>query len=132
MTLSDEDREALKKYRIELAKEAVEETELLIKNDKLRLAVNRVYYGMFYILSALALKYKFKSSKHQGLIGWFNKNFIKENKIERRYGEILRKAFKNRTDGDYGDFIKFDRSEVEKMFEEMREFISVIEDYIQE
>lgn len=132
MTLSDADRESLKQYRIELAHEAIEEVALLIDNEKLRLAVNRIYYGMFYILTALALNHKFKTSKHQGLIAWFNKTFIKDKKIERKYGEIIRKAFKSRSDGDYGDFVTFEKLEVETMFEEMKDFIAAIEKYIQD
>ena len=132
MTLTDEDREALKQYRIELAHEAIEDAEMLINNNKLRLAVNRVYYGMFYILNALALTYQFKTSKHKGLIAWFNKTFIKDGKIERKYGEIIRKAFKDRSKGDYIDFVTFVKSDVEKMLEDMKDFISTIESFIQE
>ena len=76
--IKDDDREALIKYRIEQANEAIREVEILMKNDLLKVAVNRIYYGMFYMLTALALKHKFKTSKHQQLIGWFNKNFIKK------------------------------------------------------
>jgi uncharacterized protein (UPF0332 family) len=94
------------------------------------MAVNRIYYGMFYILSALALKYKFKTSKHQGLIGWFNKNFLKDKKIDRKYGTIVRDAFNNRSDGDYGAFIKFVKADVLKSFDDMKDFISTIEKYI--
>jgi uncharacterized protein (UPF0332 family) len=132
MTLTNEDREALKKYRIKLAYEAIEDAELLIDNNKLRLAVNRVYYGMFYILNALALTYQFKTSKHKGLIAWFNKTFIKDEKIDRKYGEIIRKAFKDRSKGDYVDFVTFEKSDVEKMLEDMKDFISTIESYIRD
>ena len=47
MSISEADRESLIQYRIERAYEAIEEAELLIDNDKLKLAVSRVYYGMF-------------------------------------------------------------------------------------
>ncbi|MCK5055346.1 MAG: HEPN domain-containing protein, partial [Candidatus Aminicenantes bacterium] len=88
MTLTDEDREILIKHRTSQAYEAVEDAQFMIDSDKLKLAVNRIYYGMFYVLSALALKYKFKTSKHKELIGWFNKTFIKERLIDRKYGPI--------------------------------------------
>jgi len=130
MTISKEDRETLIRYRIEQAYEAIEDAELSINHNKLKMAVNRIYYGMFYILSALALKYKFKTSKHQELIGWFNKNFLKDKKIDRKYGTIVRDAFNNRSDGDYGAFIKFVKSDVLKNFEDMKDFISTIEEYI--
>ena len=130
MTISEEDRETLIKYRTEQAHEAIKEAEFLIANDKLKLAVNRIYYGMFYILNVLALKYHFKTSKHQQLIGWFNKTFIKEKKIDQKYGEIIRTAYKRRADSDYGVSAKFEKADVEKMLEGMKDFISTIEGLI--
>ncbi|MCL5028769.1 MAG: HEPN domain-containing protein [Bacteroidetes bacterium] len=82
MTLSDKDRSALIKYRIEQADETIADVELLIENNRFRSAINRIYYGMFYSLLALALEYKFESSKHAQIIGWFNKNFVHENKSD--------------------------------------------------
>jgi len=76
MILDKKDKEALINYRIDQAKRACEDVNFLIENDKLTIAVNRIYYGMFYVLSALAEKYDFHTSKHLQLIGWFNKNFI--------------------------------------------------------
>lgn len=130
MTLKDEDREILISYRCEQAHEAIDDAKFLIDNNKLKMAANRVYYGMFYILNVLALKYQFMTSKHQQLIGWFNKTFIKEKKIDQKYGEIIRKAYKRRTDSDYGVLARFEKADVEKMFEDMKDFISTIEDYI--
>lgn len=97
MTLDDEEREILIKYRTDQAYEAAAEARFLIDNEKLKLAVNRIYYGMFYILCSLALKHQFKTSKHKELIGWFNKNFIKEKIIDPKYGEVIRKAFIKRS-----------------------------------
>jgi len=54
---------------------------------------------------ALALKFDFESSKHQQIIGWFNKEFIQTGKVEKNYGRVLRKAYENRTTGDYDTFI---------------------------
>ena len=68
MTITEKDREILIKYRIDQAHEAIEAAKILIDSNKLKSAANRIYYGMFYILSALALKHKFRTSRHQGLI----------------------------------------------------------------
>lgn len=43
------------------------------------------------------------------------------------YGKILRIAFLNRTKGDYDAYVRFDKSEVENMLNEMKDFISIIE-----
>ena len=53
MTLDSNDRIELIKYRMQQASECVEEVGFLIENNKLKIAVNRIYYGMFYSLLAL-------------------------------------------------------------------------------
>ena len=75
------DKSELIQYRIQQAKETLAEIEILLQNRLHRIAVNRIYYGMFYMLLALALKHDFKTSKHQQLIGWFNRDFIKQGKL---------------------------------------------------
>src|SRR5665647_1524468 len=121
--IEDIDRDALVKYRLNQAIETIELAKFLVKNDKLVIAVNRIYYGMYYALTALALKNSFETSKHGQLIGWFNKEFIASKKLDPKFGKILRNAFQNRTKGDYDAFISFTQQEVEFMLNEMIEFI---------
>lgn len=64
MTIEEQTRDDLIKYRLEQARDTIDVVELLIKNDKLSSAINRIYYGMFYSLLALALQYNFETSKH--------------------------------------------------------------------
>lgn len=130
MNLDQNDRIALINYRIEKAKKAVEDARFLIENDKLHLAVNRIYYGSFYILTALALKHRFASSKHQPLIGWFNKTFLKENIIEKKYGQFLHRAYDRRSRADYADYVKFEKEEITAMYDEMKDFIKKVEELI--
>lgn len=80
--IDEESRINLIAYRIEQALSTSQEARILLKNDLLRGAVNRIYYSMFYMLQALSLKHQFESSKHAQLIGWFNKNFIHTGIIE--------------------------------------------------
>ena len=40
------DRDALMKYRLNQAIETIELAKFLVKNDKLVIVVNRIYYGM--------------------------------------------------------------------------------------
>ena len=95
MTLNQEDRETLISYRLQQADATIPLVKLLISNEQLAAAVNRIYYGMFYSITALALRYEYKTSKHQQLMGWFNKSFVKEGLIEEKYNHIIRKAFQN-------------------------------------
>lgn len=119
------------RHRIQEAEDTIEDVKLLIENERLRAAVNRIYYGMFYSLLALGLAYKFESSKHAQLIGWFNKNFIYTNKIEPEYGKMINKAFNRRTKGDYDVFVDFESEVISEMFEEMKLFIARIKKHLE-
>jgi len=130
MIMDSNDRANLIRYRLKQAKETISDVQLLIDNNRLRSAVNRIYYGMFYSLLALALANQFETSKHSQLIGWFNKNFINEGLMDARYGKMVNKAFNKRTKGDYDTFVDFETEIVLEMFTEMQEFIARIESYI--
>jgi len=121
---------ALIYYRLGQASETIREVDQLIEINLLHVAVNRIYYGIFYCLSALSLKYGFKSSKHLQLIGWFNQTFIKPGLLDIKYGRILRDAFKNRSEGDYLPFTVFDADEVKAMREEMEDFIQTLTSFM--
>lgn len=124
--MKDKERNALIEHRIKKAIDTIDEVDFLIRNNKLHLAVSRIYYGIFYVISAVALKFNFTTSKYQQLIGWFNKEFIASGKIDRRYGKIIHNAYKNRSSGDYDDFVEFDIENVQNSYEEMRDFIEKV------
>lgn len=128
--MNEKERLDLINYRVEQAKDTVKEVQKLIDNDLYKVAVNRIYYGMFYLLTALALKNNFTSSKHMQLIGWFNKEFIKDKIIDPKYGIILREAFKNRSEGDYEPFVEFSKKDVVESLEDMKDFINEVEKHL--
>ncbi|HAH22998.1 MAG TPA: hypothetical protein DCL77_04420 [Prolixibacteraceae bacterium] len=130
MSIDDQNRLDLIQYRLAEAKDTQTDVELLISHDRLRAAVNRIYYGMFYSLLALGLKYEFETSKHSQLIGWFNKMFIREGLIDSRYGKIITKAFNRRTKGDYDSYVEFDLKTVKEMYEDMKDFTDMIGRFI--
>lgn len=91
--IDDQNRELLISHRVQQAKETIELAKFLVEANKLEVSVNRIYYGMYYALSALALKHNFETSKHAQLIGWFNKEFVAPGLIDQKFGKILRNAF---------------------------------------
>ena len=119
-------------YIIEQSIATLEDSKFLIENKKFGIAVNRLYYSIFYILSALSLKYDFKTSKHIQLIGWFNKNFINENKLNKEYGKFVHKIFDLRAKADYDFYTHFDEPEVKQMYNEVKVFINDIIKFIKE
>lgn len=124
--MKTEEKKILIEHRISKAIDAIDDVEFLIDNKKYHLAVNRIYYGMFYILSALSLKYDFSTSKHQQLIGWFNKEFVATGKIDHKYGKIIHNAYSNRSTCDYDDFAEFEEESVKNSFKELKDFVYTI------
>jgi uncharacterized protein (UPF0332 family) len=124
---SKDDKIVIINYRLQQAKETIEVVEILIASEKYPAAINRIYYGMFYALLALTVKYDFESSKHKQLIGWFNKEFLWTGKVEQNFGKILMRAYESRTTGDYDTFVEFEKNDVVQLFEEMKQFIARIE-----
>jgi len=79
------DKDIIINYSIEKSWEAARDAKLAIENNSFFNAENRIYYAIFYLVSALALKNEFSTSKHRQLMGWFNQNYIKTQKIRTSY-----------------------------------------------
>ncbi|MBV6422124.1 MAG: hypothetical protein DAHOPDDO_03413 [Ignavibacteriaceae bacterium] len=126
------DTEALIKHRIQRAKDTIKEAEDDISKNFLHSAENRIYYAIFYSALALGVKYGFSTSKHNQLLGWFNKNFVKSKKIEKEFGDIYRNALENRMESDYEDFKTFSFEEATVDFKNMQRFVDRIEKLLTE
>ena len=125
-------KEELARYRLRQAKETLEEAEYLFQGKKSpRSVINRAYYAMFYAVLALLVYEPYSSSKHSGIIRYFNKRFIKVGVFDKELGKILSKAFQLRQRGDYREYIELTYEQVEPFIHKSREFIRQIEDYLQ-
>jgi uncharacterized protein (UPF0332 family) len=94
--------------------------------------MNRIYYGIYYMLSAVAIRENFNTAKHQQLIGWFNKTYVKTDIVERTYGKVIREAFENRMEGDYNVLAEFTEEKVKQAFADMQEVIAAIESLLEQ
>jgi len=117
-------------YRLSRASETLEEAKNSIENKRYLLAANRIYYASFYAVSALAIKHEFKTSKHAQLLSWFNKNFVKNEIVEKRLGKFYLDAFEMRQESDYEDFVVIDKTSIDEKFKLASEFINKIQEII--
>ncbi|MBN1971058.1 MAG: HEPN domain-containing protein [Candidatus Delongbacteria bacterium] len=129
--VSKSDKEALVNYRIQRAYETAEDARIALDNNRLFNAQNRIYYALFYSVSALAVKSDFSTSKHTQLLGWFNRNIIHAGVLPIELGRFYKKAFENRQEGDYDDFVVFEKDDVQADYLEAIDFIKSIEKLIE-
>lgn len=65
-------------YRMERAREMLEAAESNLDSEQIRTSLNRSYYAVFHAMRAVNCLKGFDSSKHSGVIAFFNKTFLKE------------------------------------------------------
>jgi len=122
--------EDLVKYRREKAKETLNASLILLKEKQLFSAVNRIYYALFYEVSALLKIENLSSPTHKGVKTLFSQHFIKTGKLEVEIGKFFNKMFEFRQKGDYEDFVYFEEKDVDVWLQIAEKHIGEIENYI--
>lgn len=120
------EEQALVRYRLERANEALDEAELLFESGHLPTYVNRLYYACFYAVSALLVTKGFSTSKHAHLRALLHKELIRPGIIPLEYGQLFDVLFNNRQKGDYSDFVVFRTEQVQGWLKQAREFVDYI------
>ncbi len=128
---SDEKRQELIRYRLRQAEESLEEAAFLLSGKKSpRSVINRAYYAMFYAVLALLVNEPYASSKHTGVLAYFNKHFIKNGLLAESLGRSLNKAFELRQRGDYREYIELTHEQVAPFIDEAGTFISAVKKHL--
>lgn len=129
----EEKKDSLIRYRLGQAKEAIDDAVFLFDNNRgLRSVVNRIYYAMFYAVLALLVTEPFQGSKHSGVIGYFNKRFIREGIFPTDTGKYLNLAFEARQESDYKEFSELTKENVQELLEHATAFIEEVKKYLKQ
>lgn len=91
-------------YRLEMAKERLHSSEILLKDGSYKDSIGRSYYAMFTSVRALLAMEGQDFSKHAGVIAYFQKEFVKTEKFDKKYSKYISQAFQIRNNTDYADF----------------------------
>jgi len=118
-------------YRRERAKETLKDAKVMLDNASLFSTVNRIYYSIFYEVTALLLIKGLSPSKHSGVRSMFNREFIKTGIVKEEYGDFYNKIFEFRQKGDYGDFVEFEKEKVKDWLEKAEECITALDKIIE-
>jgi len=122
----------LARYRLKQAEESIDESAFLLQGNKSpRSVINRAYYGMFYALLALLIFEPYASSKHSGVLGYFNRRFVKTGIFPEELGRIINKAFDLRQRGDYREYEELSYDQVRPFVDQSRSFVQAVKDYLE-
>jgi uncharacterized protein (UPF0332 family) len=125
--MKPDDREKLLSYRINKAKETLQEVDLHIESELWNTAVNRLYYACFYAINALLVRYEIKTKTHAGVRQMLGLHFIKTGLISDDSGRFYSILFDKRLTGDYDDFMDHTKEDVLELVSPAQKFISEIE-----
>ena len=85
---------------------------------------------MFYSILALLIFEPYSSSKHSGVLSYFNLRFIKSGIIQRDIGRSVNKAFDIRQRSDYREQISLNPDQVEPYIDWADRLIQSVRDIL--
>ncbi|MDR2027224.1 MAG: HEPN domain-containing protein [Prevotellaceae bacterium] len=132
MTLSSQERDAIVAYRVEKAKETIKEVDGIVSMGYWNNAANRLYYSVYYIVSALMVKNGFRTNTHSGVRNLFTLHFVKTGLVNKESMRLYSHLFDFRLKSDYDDFFDLEEKDILPLIEEAKVFIHEIEQLINE
>ena len=126
----DEKTRVLIEVRLDSAQEDIQTAKELLNLGRHRAVVNRAYYAIFGVTTALLLTKKIERSKHSGVESAFIQHFIKTGIFEIEYGRIFDYIRKKREESDYSARIIIDKKTAEKIVSDAEKFIARITGYL--
>ncbi|MGA7879157.1 MAG: HEPN domain-containing protein [Desulfoferrobacter sp.] len=121
------DKKALSRYRLQQAAESLDEAKFLLFGKKSpRSVINRAYYAMFYAILALLIYEPYSSSKHSGVLGYFNRQFVKTGVFDKELGRSVNRAFELRQRGDYREYFQVTSELADHLTAKAEEFVTAV------
>ena len=130
--LTDEERDALVKYRIEKAFGTLVEARDCAEDNHWTLSANRLYYAAYYASKALLIQNGIVAKSHEGVIGMIGQNFVVKDIVPKEDAKLLARLQNMRKTGDYDDFIEWHQEEVEPLFEKVKNYINLIKTLVEQ
>ena len=125
--LTDENYEALSRYRQQRAHETIAEIPFLCEQGFFNTATNRLYYACYYAVLALLTKNRISTTTHAGVKTMLGMHFVAKGLITKESGRAFSNLFDSRQHGDYDDFVYSTREEVEELYPKAQRFIEEVD-----
>ena len=120
------------RYRVERSEEALRAATRAFDEDDLSEAVGRLYYSCFHLVTALLYTKRLSPTRHGGVWSMFDLNWMAPGRLPREMGRFFHSLYKRRHHADYGDFVVFERSDVQAWFGQAKDFSERISSEIEE
>jgi uncharacterized protein (UPF0332 family) len=106
-------------------------SESLLQDGNPDFAASRTYYGYFYIAEALLLTQGCQFSSHGQVVAQYGLHFAQTEKLDRRFHQLLLRAFRTRTLADYQVEVPIDPEAVDELIQGGFEFLRAASRYLE-
>ena len=113
-----------------MAEERLHSSKVLLEAGSYKDSIGRSYYAMFTAVRALLAMEGQDFSKHAGVIAYFQKEFVKTGKVDRKYSKYISQAFQIRNNTDYADFFVVSFEDAREQADRAKEFLTAIEEFL--
>lgn len=117
-------------YRLERAKELIDDSRKLFESGSYKSSNNRAYYAIFYAMRAVLALDEVDFKKHSGVIQYFQRNYIKTGILNKSYSDIIMDSSEIRNSSDYDDFYLASREEAIEQIEGAEKFYCAVEAFL--
>lgn len=120
----------LVRYRLKAAEEKLHSAKILLDGGEYKDSIGRAYYAMFSAVRAILAVDRIDFSKHAGVIAYFQKEYIKTGKFEKKFSKYISSAFQIRNNCDYTDFFLVSRTDAEEQYKRAEQFVHTVREYL--
>lgn len=124
MTLSPEENSNIINYRIERSLQAFKEAKDNVQLENWNLAVNRLYYAVFYMAMALNQQNGDSAKSHHGVFSIISKKYVATGILDKDSGGLYRRLFSMRQSGDYDDLFDWTQDDVVPLIDKTEKLLS--------
>ena len=126
MSLSDADRKSVVNYRVERAYATLKEAEDVATRGWYNLAANRLYYALYYAVSALLIHKCLIVKTHSGINAQFNLHFVKTGILDLEDGALLSQLYSS----DYEDFKQVTAEQIQELFPKVSSLVDKLKNHL--
>ena len=120
----------LSDYRLKAAREDLDRAKRALTEDDYKLVMNRSYYAIFHSLRAVNALDEFDSSKHSGVIAYFNQHHVKNGDFPRDISHMISNAMDCRQKSDYEDFYVVSKEDAREQLANAEYIIEIVSKWL--
>ena len=130
--MNEEQKRELGEYWLEKAERSYKAAKNEYNEGNYDFCVNRLYYAVFYAVSAVLIIRGQNYKKHTAVRAAVHRDFVKPGTISVEFGKLYDSLLRDREEADYVAFVEFDPEVVKEELNMSRKFIDKFKEIFKE